>query len=56
MRSMVDGVSFDMDFTWPFFSEGFYSGWLARHHGVPLEDTRVHPDQLKKLVPSLRDR
>jgi hypothetical protein len=37
----------------PFFSEGFYSGWVARHHGLPLDDTRVHPDELKKLVPTL---
>jgi hypothetical protein len=27
----------------PFFSEGFYSGWLARHRGQPLDDTRVPP-------------
>jgi len=39
----------------PFFSEGFYSGWVARHHGLPLDNTRVHPDALKKLVPTLSD-
>lgn len=44
-----------MDTFDPFFSEGFYSGWVARHHALPLDDTRVHPDELKKLVPTLSD-
>ena len=37
----------------PIRSEGYYDGWLTRHAQEPLEDTRVHPDDLKKLVPSL---
>ena len=39
----------------PFWAEGYYSGWIARHHRAPLEDTRVHPDVMKRFVPSLRD-
>ena len=39
----------------PFFAEGYYNGWAARHHGAVLEDTRVHPDELRRLVPSLTD-
>jgi hypothetical protein len=39
----------------PFFAEGYYAGWLTRHAGAELEDTRVHPDQLSRLVPTLRD-
>jgi len=38
----------------PVHSEGYYHGWLARHAEQPLEDTRVHPDVLKELVPSLQ--
>jgi hypothetical protein len=37
----------------PFYEEGYYNGWLARHHRVPLEDKRVHPNTMQRLVPTL---
>ena len=37
----------------PFYDEGYYNGWIARHHRVPLEDKRADPDAMERLMPSL---
>ena len=39
----------------PFVDEGFYDGWRSRHYGNPLQGNRVHPDEIKRLMPSLVD-
>jgi hypothetical protein len=39
----------------PFVDEGFFDGWRARHYGNPLNDNRIHPDEMKRLMPSLFD-
>jgi hypothetical protein len=51
-RGWRDGVS---EAFHPFVAEGHLSGWLARHYGQPLKDDRVHPDELKRLMPTLFD-
>lgn len=37
----------------PFYEEGYYNGWVARHHKLPLENRRQTPGEINKLAPSL---
>lgn len=52
VKGWRDGVSESFH---PFVDEGFFDGWRARHYGQPLQNNRVHPDEIKRLMPSVFD-
>jgi hypothetical protein len=37
----------------PFYEEGYFNGWVARHNKLPLENRRYSPEEIQKLCPSL---